>query len=76
MATRGRTRPAALVSVLVAFAIGIRELLSLSGFDLTMRGKVYGYLDENLGFVIVGVFAVGWLLSAIIYRLRRVETVS
>ena len=64
-----------LVSVLVAFVIGGIEALGLIGERLGLQGwfwdLVAGANDQMalLGFIIVGVFAGAWALSALIYRL-------
>jgi nickel/cobalt transporter (NiCoT) family protein len=64
------------VSVAVALFIGgleavamLKERLNLSGWGWDLVGS----LNDNfgtLGFVIVGVFALGWIASAIIYRVK------
>jgi high-affinity nickel-transport protein len=65
-----------LVSVLVAVLIGGIETLGMfqSKFDLTGGfWDVIGELNENfnnLGFVIIGVFIVSWLLSFLVYRAK------
>lgn len=70
------------VSVLVALLIGGVEGLGLLGSKLNLDGgfwqSIYA-LNENfgmLGYVIIGVFATCWLLSAIIYRLKRYDDVQ
>ena len=63
-----------LLSVLVAFVVGTYELLQILEDKLSLKGKVWsllGRLDfDNLGFVIVGTFVVGWGLSVLVYRLK------
>ncbi len=64
-----------LMSVLVAFVIGAVEALGLIGERLGLQGwfweLVAGANDQMafFGFIIVGVFAAAWALSALIYRL-------
>ena len=67
------------VSVLVALLIGGVEGLGLLGSKLNLDGPfwqgVYA-LNENfgmLGYVIIALFAACWLLSAIVYRLKRYD---
>jgi len=74
-------------SVAVAVIVGGLETLNLIGghFGLTERAGFWGAvgaLNDNfgaLGYVVVGVFVFAWLVSAIIYRLKRydeIETVA
>ena len=66
-----------LLSVLVAFVVGTYELLQILEDRLALRGRLWSLLDsinfDNLGFVIVGTFAVGWGLSVLVSRLRNSE---
>ena len=65
-----------LVSVLVAVLIGGIETLGLVGDQFNLKGafwNVIGTLNDNfndLGFVIIGVFILAWLLSFAIYRMK------
>jgi high-affinity nickel-transport protein len=63
-----------LISVLVAFAVGIRELLPLIGVEISIHGSLWAWLDTNLGLVIVGVFLVGWAIAGLVFRLRATAT--
>jgi high-affinity nickel-transport protein len=62
------------MSVFVAFVIGGIEALGLIGDRLKLEGWFWDLVaaanDQMamLGFVIVGVFAFAWLLSALVYR--------
>ena len=64
-----------LLSVLVAFVVGTYELLQILEDKFSLRGGFWSLLDrlpfDNLGFVIVGTFVVGWGLSVLVYRLRQ-----
>ncbi len=66
-----------LLSVLVAFVVGTYELLQVLEERLSLKGPFWASLDRlnynNLGFIIVGTFLVGWGLSALIYKLRNYE---
>jgi high-affinity nickel-transport protein len=68
-----------LVSVVVAFAVGGIEALGLLAeqFHLTRRfWKFVGRLNDNfgtLGFFIVGLFAVSWIISIAIYKWRQLD---
>ena len=64
------------VSVLVALLVGGIEVLSLAGDKFGLKGPFWdgiGALNENfgtLGYLIIAIFVVSWVASAIIYRAR------
>ena len=67
------------VSVIVALMIGGVEALGLLGSRLELDGgfwqAIYA-LNDNfgmLGYLIIAIFAACWLLSAIIYRVKRYD---
>ena len=68
-----------LVSIAVALLIGGIEGLGLIADKLELKGgfwDVIGALNNNfnnLGFAIIGVFAVAWMLSYIIYKAKRLD---
>ena len=70
------------VSILVALLIGGIEVLGLIGDQFKIHGAVWdaiGALSNNfgvVGFAIIGVFAVSWAASIIIYRLNRYDEIS
>jgi nickel/cobalt transporter (NiCoT) family protein len=70
------------VSVLVALVVGGIEVLGLVGGKLGLDGPVWGTigaLNDNfgtLGYLIVAIFALSWLVSIAIYRLRGYDTVG
>ncbi|MGD0641415.1 MAG: HoxN/HupN/NixA family nickel/cobalt transporter [Roseiarcus sp.] len=75
------------VSVVVAVVVGGLETLNLIGdqLGLTDGGGFWGAigtLNDNfgmLGYLIVGIFVVAWLVSFIVYRLKgydKIETVA
>jgi high-affinity nickel-transport protein len=63
-------------SVIVAFMVAGIETLALVREHLGLRGEIWdaiAALNENfgaLGYVIVGVFALGWIVSLAIYRIK------
>lgn len=65
-----------LVSVLVAVLIGGIETLGLLGDQLSLKSAFWdaiGYLNDNfndLGFIIIGVFILAWVVSFVIYRIK------
>ena len=66
-------------SVAVALFIGSVEGLGLIGEKLGLEGRfwdIVGSLNGNLtnfGLVIVGIFIASWMLSAVVYRAKRLD---
>ncbi len=71
-----------LVSVVVALLIGGIEALGLLGNKLGLDGAFWhwiGTLNENfsgLGYLIVGVFAGSWLISAAVYNFKGYDDIK
>jgi high-affinity nickel-transport protein len=65
------------LSVTVALIIGTIELLGLLAEQLGWRGGFWDWIariDLNtVGFVIVGLFVVTWVVALLIWRLGRIE---
>jgi high-affinity nickel-transport protein len=70
------------VSIVVALLIGGIEALGLIGDELGWKGafrKMMDFLNDNfgtIGFVIIGVFVVSWVVSLIIYRVNRYDEIA
>ena len=70
------------VSVLVALLIGGIEALGLISDKLDLHGVVWdtiGSLNDNfgvIGFVIIGVFVMSWVVSIVIYRMNRYDEIE
>ena len=70
------------VSVVVAVLIGGIEALGLIGGQLKLQGVLWDaidFLNANfgmLGFMVIGVFALSWLASLMIYRLKRYDDIE
>jgi high-affinity nickel-transport protein len=67
-----------LISVLVAVVIGTIEVLQIVSSELSLSGPVWDVVNNtlalgNLGYYIVGILALSWLVSTIIYRTRKYE---
>ena len=64
------------VSVVVALLVGGIEALGLIGDQLGLKGAFWddiGALNDNfglIGYVIIGVFVVSWIVAVLVYRLR------
>lgn len=65
------------LSVAVALLIGTVELLQVLGGELSLHGRFFNALAalnfESLGYAIVALFVVGWALSVLIWKFRRIE---
>jgi high-affinity nickel-transport protein len=72
------------VSVVVAVVVGGLEALNLIGIQLGLTDGggfwgAIGAINDNfgiLGYVIVGIFGVGWLVSFIVYRVNRYDDID
>jgi nickel/cobalt transporter (NiCoT) family protein len=68
-----------LVSVIVAILVGAIEVLGLIGDQLHLSGAFWdrmGTLNDNfgvLGYLIIGLFALSWLVSLLFYKYRRYD---
>jgi high-affinity nickel-transport protein len=68
-----------LVSVVVAFAVGGIEALGLMAEQFHLKGPFWtfvGKLNDNfgiLGYIIVGLFIVSWIISIAIYKWCRLD---
>lgn len=71
-----------LISVLVAVFIGGIEVLGLVSDQWKLQGTTWdfiGLLNDNfgtIGFVIIGVFVLSWLVSILIYRFNRYDEIE
>jgi high-affinity nickel-transport protein len=65
------------VSVAAAFLIGTIELLGLLPSEMNLRGGFWTFMANfninTAGFVIVGMFAVTWLVALSIWRFGQIE---
>jgi high-affinity nickel-transport protein len=67
------------VSVLVALIVGGIEALGLLGAQLHLQGSFWmlvGRLNDHfgvLGYCIIGIFALSWIVSIAIYKLKGFE---
>ena len=70
------------VSAIVALLIGGIETLGLIGGELDLKGWFWdkmSQLNDNfstLGYGIIGIFIVAWLVSMVIYRIRKLDDVE
>ncbi|MDF5718659.1 MAG: HoxN/HupN/NixA family nickel/cobalt transporter [Rhizonema sp. NSF051] len=68
-----------LVSVLVAVIVGGIEALSIISDQLELKGPFWDFiskLSENfgtIGYLIIGIFILSWLLSTIIYKVKKYD---
>jgi nickel/cobalt transporter (NiCoT) family protein len=70
------------VSVAVALLVGGIEALGLLSDKLNLQGSFWdfiGTLNDNfgaIGYLIIGIFAASWLVSTVIYRLKRYDEIE
>jgi high-affinity nickel-transport protein len=72
------------VSILVALFIGGIEVLGLVGGEFGFKGAFWDFMDtlnsdENfgrIGYAIIGVFVLSWLVSFLIYRLNKYDDID
>lgn len=67
-----------LISVLLAVVIGSIEVVQIVIAELRLTGPVWNFIANTLslsrlGFFIVAILAGSWLISTLVYRLRRYE---
>jgi high-affinity nickel-transport protein len=71
-----------LISAVLALVIGGVESLALIAHELSLKGglwDLFTVLSDNfnaLGFGIVGLLAAAWVVSAVIYRLKRYDDID
>jgi high-affinity nickel-transport protein len=68
-----------LVSVLIALVVGTLEVLGIIGSALNLNGGFWdfvGNLNDNfgvIGYYIIGIFVVSWVISTVIYKVKRYD---
>jgi nickel/cobalt transporter (NiCoT) family protein len=73
-----------LVSVIIALFVGGLEALGLIASELNLSGPFWDQVNflngeqifNTLGFGIVGIFLVSWLISTIIYKVKRYDDIQ
>jgi len=70
------------ISIIVAFLIGGLEALGLFASRFSLEGGFWDFVaqaSENfglIGYLIVGVFIAGWVLSVLVFRMRRFDEIG
>ena len=70
------------MSVLVAFVVGAIEVLSIVQSQMNLSGPFWDAiagLSGNfgiLGGIIVGIFVLSWLISTVIYKVKRYDDIE
>jgi len=68
-----------LVSVVIAVLIGGIEALGLAASELHLGGWFWGAITalnnnfNSLGFIIIGIFILAWVISVVVYRYKKLE---
>jgi high-affinity nickel-transport protein len=71
-----------IVSAAVAILIGGIETLGLVAGELNLQGRFWDRLNDLnnnfslLGYGIIGIFAAAWVVSFIVYRLKKLDEVE
>ena len=71
-----------LISIVVALLIGGVEALGLLANKLGLEGSFWDLVDQVngsfglLGYLIIGVFAAGWIISVLIYKIQGLDRVE
>lgn len=68
------------VSVIVAVVVGTVETLGLLSNELGLQGPLWRFVGAAndkyfgmIGFLIIGIFLASWLVSTLVYRLKRYD---
>lgn len=65
------------ISIVVALLIGGVEMLQVIGQESRAKGAFWDAVENvplaNLGFYIIAIFLASWLISVIVYRVKRVD---
>jgi high-affinity nickel-transport protein len=68
-----------LVSVLVALLVGTIEVFSIIAMEFNLSGGIWNFIGNLdfglLGSVIIGTFIVSWVVSTIIYKVRKYDDI-
>ncbi|MDD2875831.1 MAG: HoxN/HupN/NixA family nickel/cobalt transporter [Acidiphilium sp.] len=71
-----------LVSVAIALLIGGVETLGLIGGEMKFQGWFWGRISDLnnnfgfLGFGIIAIFVVAWVVSVVVYRVKRLDEIE
>jgi nickel/cobalt transporter (NiCoT) family protein len=69
-----------LISVLVAFVVGTIEILTIIAMQFKLSGGLWNYFSSLdfgvLGGIIIGIFVASWLISTIIYKVKKYDTIE
>ena len=69
-----------LISIAIAFLIGGLELLQVIGTETRANSGIFGWANtvplSTMGFYIIGIFLGSWLLSVVVFRVRRIDRVE
>jgi len=69
-----------LVSVLVALVVGTIEIISIISGSLNLSGGLWDYVANMdfglLGVLIIGIFILSWVISTVIYKVRRYDDIE
>ncbi len=70
------------VSVAIAFCVGSVEALGVAAGQFRLKGEFWEavqHLNQNfgiIGFLIIALFLVSWMVSILIYRIKRLDEIQ
>ncbi|MFZ0843581.1 MAG: HoxN/HupN/NixA family nickel/cobalt transporter [Nitrosotalea sp.] len=69
-----------IISILVAFVIGSVEILQVLSGELKFTGAFWNWLNnldfETLGYGIIAIFVISWLVSITVYKYKKIENTA
>src|SRR3984893_17402892 len=69
-----------LISVLVLFVVGTIEIITIIAMQFKLSGGLWDYfgsLDFGvLGGIIIGIFIVSWIVSTLIYKIKKYDDIE
>jgi high-affinity nickel-transport protein len=69
-----------IISILVAFVVGGVEILQVLSGEFQLSGTFWDWLKnldfETLGYGIVGIFVISWIVSIAVYKYKRIEGIT
>ena len=69
-----------LVSVIAALNVGAIEVITIIAMEFNLTGGIWDYLGNLnfgvLGGIIIGLFIASWVISTIIYKVKRYDDIE
>src|ERR1700730_11789423 len=69
-----------LIPVLVAFVVGTIEIITIIAMQFKLSGGLWNYFSSLdfgvLGGIIIGIFIVSWIVSTLIYKIKKYDDIE